>query len=389
MARAALAAVVVEGQAGDDRPPSSTPLAGPVLQVVTSTDRRGAEVAATQLDHALRARGRSVETVALWPGSAGRPLELATLGRRRRDPRAAAALVARARGSSILVGHGSATLPFGALAATIARTPFVYRSIGDPAYWASTSSRRARVRTALGRARLIVALWPAAADTLRRLYGLSADRIAVIPTGVAADAFGPTAPDRRPDARRALNEAMGIALDPERTLVAYIGALSAEKDPLLAIEAVATKPGLQMVVAGDGPLRAAAARAARAGGDRIWVVGPVADPAAVLGAADVVVLTSQSEGIPGVAIEAGLAGLPVVATAVGGIPEVVVDRETGVLVSERSAGVLADALWSVVTGDGAAMGAAARRRCTERFSLDVVAAAWGDLFDRLTTTVPR
>ena len=148
---------------------------GPVLQVVTSSARRGAEVFATQLGAALIARDWPVETVALWPatGSGGQAatLDLDALGHRRNDPRALGALRVRTRSAAVVVGHGSSTLPFGTLA-TRSRpgrrgrdrvVPFVYRSIGDPAFWGSSRSRRARVGVALRRAAAVVALWPDAA----------------------------------------------------------------------------------------------------------------------------------------------------------------------------------------------------------------------------------
>ena len=140
----ALAAVVVEA-----RPATiglrARPGGGPVLQVVTSTDRRGAEVAATQLDHALAARGRRGRDGRPVARLGGPPARAGDPGPGRRRPhRAAAALVARVGARRVLVGHGSATLPFGAWAATMSRTPFVYRSIGDPAYWAVDLGHRAR-----------------------------------------------------------------------------------------------------------------------------------------------------------------------------------------------------------------------------------------------------
>jgi glycosyltransferase involved in cell wall biosynthesis len=360
-----------------------------VVQVVTSTERRGAEVAATQLGAALSGRGVDVETLALWPGSGGARLEIETLGRRRRDPAALAGLVRRARHAAVVVGHGSATLPFGAAACSATRTPFVYRSIGDPEYWATTTARRARVRVAIRRARLVVAIWSGAADTLMRLYGLSGGRVEVVPNGVPVDAFTPTPAGSRAEARRALAAALGADIDPDRSLVAFLGALSPEKDPMLAVDAMASVSTAQLVVAGRGPLAdELAARAAATGGGRVHVVGSTSDPALLLAASDALVIPSRSEGIPAVAIEAGMAGLPVVATAVGGVAEVVVDGSTGRLVDDRRPEVLAEALREVLEPlAGAVMGRAARERCVARFGLDEVAAMWEPLLARAAGTV--
>ncbi len=391
-----------------------------VLSVVTSTDRRGAEVAAVQLGEALADRGVPVTTVALWPGSAaagdpvaadpdarglgGRtaPLDLPALGRRRHDPAALVGLTRRARAAAAVIGHGSSTLPFGAAAAAAARRPFVYRSIGDPAFWATTRGRRLRTGAALRRAARVVALWPGAADQLVELYGLRPDRVVVIPTGVAPAAFVPTAPADRPAARRSLQAVLdaapgvdpdGGAIDPDRPLIAYLGALSAEKDPGLAVDAMAELVGAQLVVAGAGPLHdPLLARARWVAPGRVHLIGSRREPARLLAAADVLVLPSRTEGIPAVAIEAGLCGLPVVACDVGGVAEVVVDGETGVLVADRSAAALAAALGAVVgpassPEQAEALGAAGRQRCLDRFSLEVVAERWVELLADVAGTV--
>jgi glycosyltransferase involved in cell wall biosynthesis len=369
--------------------PSSSGVLRGVVQIVTSTERRGAEVAATQLGDALSARGFGIETLALWPGSGDARLEIETLGRRRRDPAALTGLARQVRSASVVVGHGSATLPFGAAACTLTRTPFVYRSIGDPAYWATSAARRARVRLAIRRARLVVAIWPGAADALMRLYGLSGARVEVVPNGVPADAFTPTPPEGRTEARRALAAALGADLVADQPLVTFLGALSHEKDPALAVDAMAMVSSAQLVVAGGGPLADDLATRARAAGPgRVHVVGPVADPALVLAASDALVLPSRSEGIPAVAIEAGLAGLPVVATAVGGIAEVVVDGTTGRLLDDRRPETMADALREVLDPVvGTAMGRAARERCEARFSIEGLAAVWEPLLVHAAGTV--
>jgi len=360
------------------------------LQLVTSTDRRGAEIAAVQLGESLGALGRPVDTKALWPGTAGTQLDLPSYGSRRRDPRALAALVRDARARPVLVGQGSSTLPFGAAAATAAGVPFVYRSIGDPRFWGTTRARRARVRLALSRARRVVALWPGAADALRALYDLPPSRVDVIPVGVAAAGFSPTSPGGRPAARRDLAAFLGVDIDADRPLVAYLGALSDEKHPLLAVEAMRDLPDAQLVVAGAGPLAGeVAARAERAGGGRIVPVGSLAEPARLLAAADALVLTSRSEGIPAVTIEAGLAGLPVVSTDVGGVAEVVVDGETGRIVPSFLPRAVAAALREVLGDAGEAMGQAARVRCLAHFSLDVVARQWLPVLDAASGTVTR
>jgi glycosyltransferase involved in cell wall biosynthesis len=159
--------------------------------------------------------------------------------------------------------------------------------------------------------------------------------------------------------------------------------LSEEKDVVAAVRAVAALPGVRLAIVGDGPERAAVAAAARElARDRVDLVGPVADPAPTLAAADVLVLPSRTEGIPAVLIEAGMSGVPVVATDVGGVREVVVPGETGLLVPPADPAALVGGLRQALD-DGYGMGAAGRARCLARFEMGAVAARWDDLLIQL------
>jgi glycosyltransferase involved in cell wall biosynthesis len=117
----------------------------------------------------------------------------------------------------------------------------------------------------------------------------------------------------------------------------------------------------------------------------------VADVPALLASADVFVLSSLSEGMPISILEAMAAGLPVVATAVGGVPELVVDGETGLLVPPGNAEALEAAVRKVVE-DGALrrrMGVAGRRRALDRFDLPAFRTAHVELYHRLLTAASR
>lgn len=348
-----------------------------MLSVITSTDRRGAETFAVGLGTALEARGRSVRTVALAPGASGGSLEVPTLGPRSLAPSTLWSLRRSSRRAGVVVAHGSRALPACALATVGSGPALVYRNIGDPRYWHGRGIRRHRVGVFLRRAQAVVVLDETAADAIMQRHGIPAARIHVIPTGVPVEQFPLVDAPRRRAARRRL----GYADDDQ--VVAYIGALSREKDVIAAVRAVAGLPGVRLAIAGDGPDRneiTAAARGLAPG--RIDFLGPVADPAQTLAAADVVVLSSRTEGIPAVLIEAGLSGLPVVATDVGGVREIVVPEETGVLVRPRDDAALAGALHRTLT-DGHGMGAAARARCLARFDMAAIAARWDDLLGHL------
>jgi glycosyltransferase involved in cell wall biosynthesis len=165
--------------------------------------------------------------------------------------------------------------------------------------------------------------------------------------------------------------------------VVAIGALSPEKRVGDAIAAVATLPDVHLLVVGDGPERAdLAARAAAAAPGRVQFAGTLPGPDAALAAADLLVLPSRTEGMPGVLIEAGLAGVAAVATDVGGVGQIVRDGETGVLVPPGDVAALADGVGRALAR-GHELGAAARRRCLSEFEIAPVAERWAALLNDL------
>jgi glycosyltransferase involved in cell wall biosynthesis len=347
-----------------------------VLHVVASDQRRGAETFAVDLAAELARQGIAGPVVALAAAAGGAAgLGVPALGRGRLGPPTLVALrrLVSATNAEVVVAHGSRTLPACAIALAGSGVPFVYRSIGDPREWSGSGVRRWRTTRLLRRAARVVALWPDGAGALTSIHGVPSERLRVIPNGVAAERC--PVPDA--ESRRAARERWGMR--PDGPVVAYIGSLTPEKDVGAAIGALARLPDAELVVAGDGPERAALeARAADRAPGRVRFVGVIPGPEPALAAADVVVLSSRTEGVPGVLIEAGLSGRPVVATAVGGVAEVVEDGVTGVLVAPGDVAGLAAGLERAVA-ERDAMGEAARRRCLERFEIGVVARPWADL----------
>ena len=340
-----------------------------VLQVVTSTQRRGAEVFAVDLGDALAGHDQAVRTVALSASTAEGALALPVLGSGALHPSTLRALRREARGTDVVIAHGSRTLPACALALIGTRVPFVYRNIGDPTYWSGQGLRHWRTRAFLARAAGVVALTQQAADTLRTGYGIPAAKLTVIPTGVRSEHHQPATPEQRRIARTALD------LAPEARVALVIGALSEEKCVDVAIDAVAQLPGVELLVAGDGPQRAQLeAHAREHAPERVHFLGSLTDPSSAYDAADVVVLTSRSEGLPAVLIEAGMRAIPAVATDVGYVRDVVIDGETGHVVPVGDAAALADGIDHATTNSGLA--ASARRRFVERYTLERIADDW-------------
>ncbi|HAS11811.1 MAG TPA: hypothetical protein DCS55_15045 [Acidimicrobiaceae bacterium] len=345
-----------------------------VLHVVTDTDRRGAQVFAEVLHRHLDGGEVSVRTVALTSGSTSRRIEADVLGPSRLSVSSLRRLRRSMSDCDVCVGFGSTTLVASTIAGLGVGVPFIYFSIGESAYWTNTRSRRLRVGAQLRRADAVVVHWEAAARDLVGRYGLAPERFHVIPRGVEAVRF----PQRSIDSRRQHRRALGVDVD-ARVIVA-VGALSDEKNLESVILAVAQLPDVVLVLAGAGPdeerLRFEAER--RAPG-RVQFLGAVDDVVGVYHAADVLVLASKSEGMPGVVIEAGMCGIPVVATAVGAVPEMVVDALTGYVVpADVSSVTLAERLDDAID-HSLELGAAMRARCLEKYEVGVVARQWMDM----------
>jgi glycosyltransferase involved in cell wall biosynthesis len=163
-----------------------------------------------------------------------------------------------------------------------------------------------------------------------------------------------------------------------------IGRLAEQKGFSLLIKAMSlaapTHPGLHLTLVGDGPMRGQieALIAANHLGDRVTLAGwqDEAGVAAALSQAQALILPSFAEGLPMVVMEAMAAGRPVIATAIAGVPELVVAGDTGWIVPAGSAVFLAEAMAALARtsqADLAAMGQAARDRVFERHDVDVEA----------------
>jgi glycosyltransferase involved in cell wall biosynthesis len=153
-------------------------------------------------------------------------------------------------------------------------------------------------------------------------------------------------------------------------LIGAAGALVAHKGPRVLLEALAALPGLRCVIAGEGPLRGAlTAQAAALGlGDRLKLLGQRENLPAVLAALDLLVHPSLEEGLGQVVVEAMAAGVPVLVSAAGGLPEVVGDTSVPVPVGDP--GALARAIAPRLADPGDL--GAARARARDMFSVDAM-----------------
>jgi glycosyltransferase involved in cell wall biosynthesis len=178
-------------------------------------------------------------------------------------------------------------------------------------------------------------------------------------------------------------------------LIVSVARLDPQKNPLGLIDAfagaLAADPHWHLLLVGDGSLRKQAEARAKALmiGARIQFLGIRPDIDALLPECDLFALASDWEGMPMAVIEAMAAGLPVAATAVGGVPELVVQGVTGLLVPPGETQALADALALLARDPGRRreLGSAARERAA-CFGLDRMIAAYAQLFARLAGGLP-
>lgn len=347
---------------------------GSLLHVVTDTNRRGAQVFATDLAAQLERCGLPGTVVAIRPGATGAQLGLSTLGRGPRHLPTLLALRRAMRDASVVVAHGSNTLMASVLAGVGLKTPIVYRNISDPAYWVNTRLRRARVTKMLSRVDQVVALWQGGADYLRTSLRVPHDKVTVIPNAVRAADF--RAPE--PRERRLARERFG--LPPQATVLLFPAALQPEKHPETAVRALGALPSSTwLLVVGDGPRRAEVTRLAeRVTPGRVVLAGQISHMLEAYWASDLVVLPSEGEGLPAVLIEAGLCQLPAVASSSGGNADIVIDGMSGRIVPPADDVRLAAAVTDVIA-HRARYGAEAAAHCLATFEMGRVAEQWASV----------
>lgn len=157
-----------------------------------------------------------------------------------------------------------------------------------------------------------------------------------------------------------------------KPLVVMVGVMRPRKGHDVCIEAARLLPDANFVLVGDGDVPLVEALHAQAAGlENVHFLGTRKDIPEILSAADVLVLPSDSEALPTVLIEAGAAGLPVIASTVGGVMEIVEDGRTGTLIPPRDPAALAAALRDLLADRGRMrrMGEQARQTIEARFTL--------------------
>ena len=367
-----------------------------VVHVAGSADWGGGERYLELMARHLDRDQFTLEVVAPAPGALGRRLselgvashvvDLGALVSPRAVVRLAGAL--RRLRPGLVQSHGARSNFYTRLAARLAGigpvVSTVHNAIGD--YPVSAA------RLALYRAmdRLTLPLTTRVLCVARALAVDYPGRAVVVSNGIDLDDFDPVGVS---SAARALRQTLAPGGHP---LVGFVGRLTPQKDPLAFVALLARlrreRSDVHGVIVGDGPLRAEVERAVNGHGlgAGCRLLGARGDVAALLAALDVFVLTSASEGLPLVVLEAMALERPVVATAVNGVPEIVQDGVTGRLVQYGDGEALARGVLDTLADveSARAMGSAGRRRVQACFTASRMVAETAALYRDLTRRAP-
>jgi sugar transferase (PEP-CTERM/EpsH1 system associated) len=262
--------------------------------------------------------------------------------------------------------HAWGTLVEGLVAAKLARVPVVIH--GEHGTLQLRPYQRFVQRRAWAAADRLLSVSSRLAERMAREARFPLTRIHTIRNGVDLSRFGMVS---RAAARAQLR------LPSDAQLAVTVGRLVPVKDHMGLLDAIGAlhrqNVSVTLALAGDGPLLHALVERASALGisNHVHFLGHRTDVEVVLAAADVFVLSSESEGLSNTILEAMASGLPVVATRVGGADELVVEGVSGLLVPPRSSTDLAGALGLLLRDPvrRSAMGTAGRARAEAEFSL--------------------
>lgn len=364
-----------------------------VCQVVHSLDVGGAEILAADLSRRLRNDYRFVFVCLDALGKLGKQLEaegfcVFVVDRRDGiDWRCMRELAALWRREGVRIVHAHQYTPFFySLAAGLLRSrpPILFTEHGR---WFPDLPNRKRIifnRLMLRRRDRVVGVGNSVRRALIDNEGIRPGRVGVVYNGISIRNFAPTI--HYSITRAEVRAEIGVAEDD--FVLLQVARLDALKDHITAIRTlervVRSRSNIRLVVVGEGPElpRIREEIQKRDLQSFVRLLGLRRDVARLLHAADLFLLTSVSEGIPLTAIEAMAAQLPVVATCVGGLPEVVEEGRTGLLADARSDEQLAACILRLAENRALRlqMGEAGASRATARFSDERMGSEYSRLY---------
>lgn len=368
--------------------PTFTPGLMRIVHVVQSLGLGGQERLVLHLSRELRRRGHDVSVVSLTPGGAMKgdfetpgPLHVRAIELERREgfdallPVRLFAELLLLRPDVVHTHNPSPMLYAVPLARALGVHAIVHTKHGANIYGPrSLHAARAVARMTTA----FVACSDGTAVTARAKEHVPPRLLRVVPNGIPLGDFDPERKDR---AR--IRAELGIPED--AFVIGTVGRLAPEKEQALMIAAAAPllREKVHLVLVGDGPERKALEKLRDEHAPYIHLTGVRSDVGALLSAFDVFTLTSRTEGLPLVVPEAMAAGLPVVATAVGGVPDIV-PPTVGILARAGDRDGLEEAYRRLYVDEAErnAMGQAAIVHARERFSVEAMTDRYLELYAR-------
>jgi len=387
----------------DVHPPLRSEAGVNITHFVESLDRGGLERVVIDLVRAQRDAGYRCQVVCLFETGALAP-ELLELGvpvlscgkRRGLDLRAIfrARRFLRRHATEILHTHNAISHYYAVLASRglrLRRVVNTRHGMGATRAAAQRSSRGRswrddRLEWLYGKSMAFTHAVAAVCETARREFQQRADlparKVVAVPNGIHVDRFEPASAD----ARQRLREALGVPTGTR--LAGFVGRLTWAKDHATLIRAFRLVrervPDTALVLIGDGPLRPTLGALAQAEGiaERVFFLGDRNDIHALLRGLDLFVMSSVTEGYSIALLEACASALPIVATCVGGNPEIVRDGVNGTLVAVGEPATLADAVVGMLDDEARAraMGQAGRDWVLQHGSFRTMADRYTEIY---------
>jgi glycosyltransferase involved in cell wall biosynthesis len=365
----------------------------PVLHVVESLERGGLERMVCDLAAAQRQSGREVSIVCLFrrgilaAEAAASAIAIIEIGKKAGpDARAVLRLrkALRSAGPCIIHTHNSTAHYYAAIAAVGLRNRILVNTRHGMGATAPADRREKLFRWSLPWTSAVIAVCHHARTRFVRDGIVPADKATVIPNGIRLDRFRPT--DAR--SRAALRRQLGVP--EEAFVVGTVGRLNWAKDHLFLLDAFAGllrhAPEARLIIVGDGELRSGVQEHARGLNieNAVVLAGDRPDVPELLGCFDVFALSSKTEGYSIALLEASAAGLPIVATAVGGNAEIVQQDKSGLLVAHGDRSGLTIAMRRLYEDQELRrrIGEAARRWAEARASVEAMKCSYEQLYSR-------
>jgi len=286
----------------------------------------------------------------------------------------------------LVIAHGSTTLWYGAALRVLGvSSKVIYVNIGMASDWARAAKQRIANRVCLSRVDAVVSLTEGMREDFANTYRFDKRRIHVIPNGIVSNG------SKNVRSAKSVEAGLKTTHGGEFELLS-VGGLTPEKNHIELVEIFARvrERGIpaRLTILGEGPERERLVSEAKQLGVDQYFRLPGWQPAAeAMTGADLFVMTSKTEGMPAVVIEAGFAGVPTVAYQVGGLSETVVDGVTGRLVKFGDQARFVDAIAELSANPDRriAVGNRARAEYVARFDMDVVTRCYAELATRLVS----